>query len=177
LHPTLERLWREVKSSGYPIFIELRPSTGTDMAGKVTLESAGPDGRRRALSIWLYTSTIDKADTSQWARRPDGFIPFKNLEREKRYAEVLGHELAHAAQILQDPTYAALAEELVRLLAESSACSRKDGKVSYQGENERRLRRLVLLDQLIEPPAIAAEIEIWRELSGTVTTAPVSACG
>jgi len=177
LHPALERLWRQVESSGHPVFIELHPSVGTARAGRVVVEGAGPDGKNRALAIQLHTSTIDKADTSKWARRPDGFIPFEKLERVMRYAEVLGHELAHAAQILQDPGYAALTEELVRLLAESAACTRQAGKVVFDGENERRLRRLAFLDQLVEPPAIAAEIEIWRELSGTVAISPASACG
>jgi hypothetical protein len=167
LHPTLERLWRQAESSGIPIFIELRPSTGTDRAGRVVVEGAGPDRDSRALAIHLHTSTIDRADTSKWARRPDGFIPFQGLNREQRYAEVLGHELVHALQVLQDPDYAALAEEQVRLYAESAACSREAGKVVYSGENERRMRRLAILDQLAERSALEAEIAIWRELKGT----------
>jgi hypothetical protein len=44
-----------------------------NMAGKSIEEKPGQDGRYGIISIYIYVSTIDKANTSNWARRADGF--------------------------------------------------------------------------------------------------------
>jgi hypothetical protein len=165
LHPALENLWRQVEWSGHAIYIEMRTSAIQNMAGKFMVEKINPDGKNHTLSIYLYISTIDKADTSEWARRADGFIPFEKLEREKRYAEVLGHELEHAIRTIQDPEYAALSEEQDRLEAEFNKMSHKGGKVIFNGESKLRRQKLDSLAKLIEAPANAVEIEVWRELA------------
>jgi hypothetical protein len=88
LHPTLERLWREANSSGHRIFVELRTRSPQNIAGKVIIETMDPRERSHALAIHIYLSTINKAITSERARRADGLIPFEKLRGEERYAEV-----------------------------------------------------------------------------------------
>jgi hypothetical protein len=163
LHPKLENLWRQVESSGCSIFIEMTAQETENMAGKFIVENPGQDGKHSVLSIHIYVSTIDKANTSNWARRADGFIPFEKLENEKRYAEVLGHELEHAVRTIQDPEYAALSGEQDRLEAEFRSRIRKEGKAAMDGNIELS-RRLDFLARQIEAPANAVEIEVWHEL-------------
>jgi hypothetical protein len=165
LHPTLEGLWRQVESSGHRIFIELGGIGPGNMAGKFVVENLDPEGMSHDLSIRLYLASINGASTKEGARRADGFIPFKGLYREKRHAEALGHEMAHATRTLQDPCYAALVEEQKRLEAELAASSRKSGKIVVDVENQLRMRRLDVLTRLIEEPVNATEIQIWRELA------------
>jgi hypothetical protein len=167
LHPTLEGLWRWVESSGHTIFIDMRAPALESTAGKFVVERIDPEGKNHTLSICLYLSAIVKAETSDWARRADGFIPFKQLNSEKRYAEVLGHELAHAVQIIQDPYYAALALEQSGLRAELLSRTRTERKVVFDSENMLRLRRLDMLTGQLETFANAVEIEVWCELAGS----------
>jgi hypothetical protein len=164
MHPTLENLWRQVESSGYSIFIEMTAQATENMAGKFIVEKPRPDGKHGIMSIHIYVSTIDKANTSEWARRADGFIPFEKLENEKRYAEVLGHELEHAVRTLQNPEYAALSEEQDRLEAEFFSRVQKGGKVIFDSNGD-LTKQLSFLARQIEAPANAAEIEVWRELA------------
>ena len=132
LHPTLEGLWRQVESSGYSIFIEMTAQATENMAGKFIVEKPGHDGKRGIMSIHIYVSTIDKANTSEWARRADGFIPFEKLENEKRYAEVLGHELGHAVRTIQDPGYVALSKQQDMLEAEFFSRTRESRKAGFE---------------------------------------------
>ncbi len=165
LHPTLESLWRQVESSGYEIFIEMTAQATENMAGKFIVENPGQDGKHSILSIHIYVATIDKANTSNWARRADGFIPFEKLENEKRYAEVLGHELGHAVRTLQDPGYVALSREQDRLEAEFFSRSRASRKTGLESGSDSMMKRLDALAKEVEAPANAAEIKVWRELA------------
>jgi hypothetical protein len=169
LHPTLANLWQKAESSGHMLFINMRTSATENMAGKFIVEKADPEGKNHSLSIHLYLSSIDRANTSEWARRADGFIPFEKLERQKRYAEVLGHELEHAVRTIQDPGYATLSEEQDRVEAEFNEKSHKGGKVIFDGESKVRRQKLDSLSKQVEAPANAAEIEIWRELAKSNT--------
>lgn len=96
LHPTLEGLWQRVELSGHTIFIDMRETSGQNKAGRFIIERIDPEGKNHTLSIQICISTIDRVDISKAAQRADGFIPFEKLDPEKRYAEVLAHELAHA---------------------------------------------------------------------------------
>jgi hypothetical protein len=157
-------LWGKADSCGHDIFIELGRRGPGNVGGNFTIEKLDPDGKRHSLSIRIYLRSIDEASTSQGARRPDGFIPFETLYREQRYAEALGHEMAHAIMILEDPGYATLVMEQRRLEVELAARVRDTGKVLFEGANQFRMRRLEFLAGVIEEPANAMEIEIWREL-------------
>jgi hypothetical protein len=167
LHPTLENLWRQVESSGHSIFIQMNSQATENMAGKFIVEKPGQDERHGIMSIHIYVSTIDKANTSNWARRADGFIPFEKLESEQRYAEVLGHELGHAVRTIQDPAYAALSLEQDRLEAEFFSRSRDSKKTGMKNGNGLMMKRLDSLAKEVEAPANAAEIQVWRELAGS----------
>ncbi len=166
LHPKLERLWSQVESSGHVVYIEMSRRTAESMAGKFTVERTDPEGRNDILSIRLFLSAIKKASTREGARRTDGFIPFERLDETERYAEVLGHELAHAVLTIKNPRYAALAREQSRLEAELVTQILTAGKVVVDVYNELRMRRLDQLALQVEAPANAVEIEIWRELAG-----------
>src|SRR5262249_8685604 len=114
LHPILRALWEEVKASGHMIYLELSETqdsfSGT--AGVFRLERFDPTGQHHIAVIRLYLNTIDHAYVGPDAKRPDGLIPLEGLGREERYAEVLGHELAHAVDILSNLERARLVEEL-----------------------------------------------------------------
>jgi hypothetical protein len=116
------------------------------------------------LSIRVYLVSIDEASTSEGAQRSDGFIPFEGLYGERRYAEALGHVMAHAIMTLEDPGYATLVMEQRRLEVELASHVRETGKVLFEGANQLRMRRLEFLARAIERPANAKEKEIWREL-------------
>ena len=165
LHPTLGGLWQEVESSGHTIFIDMREISGQNMAGRFIIERIDPEGKNHILSIQLCISTIDRVNTSQTTRRADGFTPFEKLDPKKRYAEVLGHELAHAVLTLKNPDYRALKGEQDRLVAELELRLRHERKMVLDLDNLQRARRLDFLAEQVEAPANAAEIEIWRELA------------
>jgi hypothetical protein len=99
------------------------------------------------------------------AARADGSIPFKGLNREERYAEVLGHELGHAADILTNLPRAQMVEEVIKQTNELllSITSRKNSKQLSQEMQQRLDRRDAFLKEL-EAPAEMAETAIWREL-------------
>jgi hypothetical protein len=164
LHPILEMLWGKAESCVHDIFIELGARGPGNVGGKFTVEKLDLDGKRHSLSIRIYLRSIDEANTSQGARRVDGFIPFEGLYGERRYAEALGHEMVHAIMTLEDPGYATLVMEQRRLEFELAAHFRETGKVLFEGANQFRMRRLEFLAGVIEEPANAMEIEIWREL-------------
>jgi hypothetical protein len=82
------------------------PTGSSAIAGRFRLESVGRDGRHEA-SLTLNLRTIDRVLTGT----PDAqLVGFERLGRTKRYAQVLGHELAHAVWTLA--AEAAIAEEL-----------------------------------------------------------------
>ena len=159
LHPTLHRLYREIASSPHVVRVVIPDTTGSSaIAGRLRLESVGKGGRHEA-SRTLNLRTIDRVLTGT----PDAqLVGFERLGRTKRYAQVLGHELAHAAWTLADP-------ERVRLVAEVQARSHElarrartegvaaEGFSAAVAENERLVRRL-------EEPALAAEAAITGEL-------------
>jgi hypothetical protein len=98
LHPTLRGLWEKLERSGHTIYIEMRGMGRaiSNTAGAFHIERLDPEGVRHAAVIRLYPDTIDRAYVGPSAARAEGFIPFLELSQEERYAEVLGHEMAHA---------------------------------------------------------------------------------
>ncbi len=165
LHPKLHSLWQRVQERGHTVFIEMMGHRApTRIAGTTTLQQGNPDGDRKIIVIWLHLWAMDNAFVDPAVRRSDGLIPFYRLGKYERYAEVLGHELAHAFLMLENPEYARLSQEygsaaaeLLRLRVQGA----KDG-----GELGQRLLRLQSLADKIEKPAQAAELQVWRELVG-----------
>ncbi len=167
LHPTLRGLWEWVETSGYLVYVEIidhnRASTCT--AGSFSIERFDPKGERHVAVIKLYPRNIDRAYVGPRVARADGFIPFDRLSKEERYAEVLGHELAHAAWILGDQTKARMAEEVIKQTNELllSRQARHKRELADQEMQQRLLQRDSFLKEL-EDQAEAMEAIIWQEL-------------
>ncbi len=166
LHPRLHGLWQRVQSSGHAVFIELTEHRiPTRIAGTTTLQKADSNGNHKVIVIWLHLWAIDNAFVDPVVRRSDGLIPFYRLGQYERYAEVLGHELAHAFLMLENPEYARLSLEYGAAAAELLRVRKQDGNAAGGGEIAQQLLRLSSLEDKIEKPAQAAELEIWRELT------------
>ena len=165
LHPRLYCLWQWAKGSGHAITIDMSERRGSQSAGKTTPGKADFEGHARAADLWLHLRAIDNANVNPASPRADGLIPFGGLRKYERYAEIVGHELAHAFLILENPEYAHLCSEM-RLEADRYLLFRlqnskglADGAAARQ--QQERLRSMI---HEIEKPADEAELEIWREL-------------
>ena len=163
LHPTLRGLFDAVDAGPHTVFIEMHDTTSY-VAGRFRLTSVDVEGRAHQAVLILNLRAIDKASTRPVAARADGFIPFMGLTRHERYAEVLGHELVHAAWHLASTERARLAEWLHGRIEERA---REPLKEHLAGRNE-ALRahdtERVRLAQELEREAETAERAIWEEL-------------
>jgi hypothetical protein len=166
LHPTLLGLWEKLERSGHTIYIEMRGMGRaiSNTAGVFHIERLDSEGLRHVAIIRLYPETIDRAFIGPTAGA-DGFIPFQGLSREERYAEVLGHEMAHAVHILSDPARARMVKEVVQETNELFlSYGRKYGYANIGPEMQRRLSLRDALLKELEEPAEAAEKLVWREI-------------
>jgi len=165
-YPRIHGLWQQVQSSGHTIYIEMPKNGVENVAGLFLVEKEDSTAMNHTLAIHLYLPAIDGADTGKWARRANGFIPFARLRGCERYAEVLGHELAHAALFLQDPDYARLMQDQDNATAEMIALRKRHTKKAITDPAfSQCLGRMESLERQVEGPAIAAEIEVWQELA------------
>jgi len=167
LHPTLRGLWEWADASSHAIHLELPESSKVSLptVGIFKIERLDPQGIRHVVVIRLYLENIDRARLRPKAVRKGGFVPFKKLGKVECYAEVLGHELAHAANILSDPERARLVEEAVEqtnglILARHR---RRDPAPLDPELRQRLIERDRLLKEL-EAQIVATEATIWREL-------------
>lgn len=171
-HPTLRGLWEWVETSGHAVFIEFAPAnrSATCTAGSFLVEKFDPRGERHVAVIKLNLANIDLAYVGPEAMRLGSFIPFATLSREERYAEVLGHELAHAIHILTDLERARIVEEEVQQTNELllSQHARRNGGMLTQDLKRRITRRDILLTAL-EKQAEAMEKVVWEELARNKT--------
>jgi hypothetical protein len=167
LHPTLRRLWEAVDTSGHTTFIEMR-DTRSCIAGRFEVTTVDPEGEAHEGTLILNLRVIDKASTGPAAARANGFVPFKGLGKAERYAEVLGHELAHAEWALASPEKARLAQRLQGRLAERArvrlAAGPGSGLRETLQEQDAELERLA---RELEEPAETAEVAIWEELQAS----------
>jgi hypothetical protein len=163
-HPRLFDLWQKVDMSGHVVFVELVSQEGAygGTAGKFRIEILDPAGKRHISSIRLNLRTIERAAADEGERREDGYLPFAGLGNKERYAEVLGHELAHAATILGDQDFFRLYQDLEREAGEYHRCLA--GPDPSADELELRLAKIQRLTREFERPARSAELEICREL-------------
>ncbi len=167
LHPTLRALWDAVATSRHTLFVEIPDSKGTPsyLAGRFEVTRVDPGGRAHEGRLILNLRAIDRASTGAGAARADGFIPFEGLGKKERYAEVLGHELAHAAWHFADPERARLGARLQGEL-ETLAERRHAPRMRGQGDPNSGLAGALDLVLAVEVVAEAAEEAIWRELRG-----------
>ncbi len=149
-HPVLYELYYQADMSGYEIQIELSTQRSILRAvGFCRIERPADRTPREVVLIRLNLGMIDRALASELTRRADGFVPFAGLRKRERYAEVLGHELAHVVRLVTHPDY-------MRLYRERQALA-DTGSRDYQ--------TIGSLTSAIEKPAEAAEVEVWRELA------------
>lgn len=165
LHPTLRAMWDEVAASGHEVYVELQEPRHSKscIAGLFLIESVRPDGHIVA-ALRLNLKTIDRIHVERRTAH-DEFVPFRGLGREGRYAEVLGHELGHAAWTLEKPERARHALELQnrQLKLARSLLRAKSGE---HAEIRCRLREADTQVEALETPARAAEARVWEELVG-----------
>ena len=96
--------------------------------------------------------------------RANGFLPFEGLGRKQRYAEVLGHELAHAAWSFADPERARLAHRLQGETEQQMKMLLAARARGLGAELQEHVEELDRLGRVLEEPAEAAEVSIWEEL-------------
>ena len=166
LYPTLRALWDAVDSSPHAVYVELRDRRvrRSYIGGHFMITKVDPEGRAHAGILILNLRAINNASTGSAARRANGFVPFEGLGRKERYAEVLGHELAHAAWSLADTERARLAErlqgELERQMPRLLAAQAR----GLGAEIQKHVEELDRLSRVLEEPAEEAEVHVWREL-------------
>jgi hypothetical protein len=166
LHPMLRSLWERIETSGHAVFIEIASSTrtSTSTAGSFVIERFDPKGEKHVAAIKLNLSNIDQAAVNSSSARDNGFIPFHGLSKKERYVEVLGHELAHAVDILTDLERAGKVEEMVEKTNEILLSWRQKRINSLGPEINRRLSRRDELLKDLEEQAEEMEYAIWQEL-------------
>jgi nucleotide-binding universal stress UspA family protein len=130
------------------------------------IERFDPMGERHIAVIRLSLTNISQAYVGRNTKRADGLIPFLGLEREERYAEVLGHELAHAVHILTNLGRARLVEEVVQqtnemLLSQNHPSNGKGVSLDLK----RRLSKRDTFLKELEDQAEAIEKVVWTELT------------
>jgi len=170
LNPTLQALWQAAQASGYPIYIEMNAGRGDNpyFAGQFAVEELDPQGKIISAVVRLFPKVIDKASTRKGVQRVGGFIPFRGLTKTERYAETLGHELQHVLLILQNPEYARLARELVRVKADFYQLWRRDLTwKNNKKEMEESRNRLHDLSIRLEEMPERIEVKIWEELANS----------
>jgi hypothetical protein len=168
LHPTLRHLWEWVETSGHAVFVEIIRSTRTPTctAGSFIIERFDPKGERHVAVIKLNLSNIDQAYVGPDTARDNGFIPFEGLEKDERYAEVLGHEFAHAVHILTSLERTKMVEEMVEKTNEMLLSRRPQRRNdSLSPELKRKLTQRDALLKELEKQAEEMEHVVWRELS------------
>lgn len=166
LHPTLRSLWERIETSGHAVFIEIASSTrtSTSTAGSFVIERFDPKGEKHVAAIKLNLSNIDRAAVRSSSAGDNGFIPFQGLSKKERYVEVLGHELAHAVDILTDLERAGKVEEMVEKTNEILLSWRQNRINSLGPEINRRLSRRDELLKDLEEQAEEMEYAVWQEL-------------
>jgi hypothetical protein len=168
LHPTLRGLWEWIETSGHIVYVEIARTSivSTCTAGHFLIEQFDPSGESHIAVIKLNLTNINQAYVGPETRRFNGFIPFLGLDKDERYAEVLGHELAHAVHILTSLERTRQMEEIVQKTNQmllSQHPRHKSGGLAP--ELKRRLSKRDALLQKLEAQAEDMEKIIWIELT------------
>jgi hypothetical protein len=168
-HPTLRALWDEVVASGHTVYVTMGDRKGRHsyVAGRFTVTKVDPEGKAHEGVIVLNLPAVDQASTGPLTATANGFIRFEGLGRMQRYAEVLGHELAHAVWILADTERARLVEWLQGELERQPmmlVAARRRGLDAEIEMLENHVAELDRMSRALEGPAAAVERLIWQEL-------------
>jgi hypothetical protein len=165
--PTLRRLWEWARASAHVLHIEmvspfLQPA---GIAGVFRVEHVDPVGLSHVTVIRLCPRNIRYAKIGRGPNAVTYFIRFEGLTEVERYAEVLGHELAHAEYFLENP------ERLAGLQAAQSATAaflsgRGRAIEPVHQDIGRRLEEPLALLAASEVHAESVEAVVLRELAG-----------
>ena len=134
------------------------------IAGRYAITKVDPEGKAHEGILILNLRAIDKASTGGAGRRANGFLPFEGLGRTQRYAEALGHELAHAVWSFADPERAGLAHRLQGETEQQMKMLLAARARGLGAELQEHVEELDRLGRVLEEPAEAAEVSIWEEL-------------
>lgn len=173
LHPNLRALWQWAETSGQQIYIQMisAPAFQSNLAGSLNIEQFDHTGKCQVVVIKLYLSNIDQVVISPRTVRANGFIPFENLGKEERYAEVFGHELAHAQYILSNLLRTHLVYELIETTNDLVLVRARRNANELKSPD--MLIRLLQRDELLkemEAQAEKVEEKIWQEISASQKT-------
>ncbi len=166
-HPVLRELWRWADASPHVIQIELIDSKAvqSSTAGSFNIERFDPAGHCHVTSLKLYLSNIDQAVIGPQVARANGFIAFEALRKEERYAEVLGHELAHVRYVLDNAMRTHLVHELVETTNDMLLLHARTKPAALTSpEMKQRLNQRDELLRELETQAETIEEVVWREL-------------
>jgi hypothetical protein len=167
LHPTLHRLWIEVDSSPHVVHVELLRLRGSSpIAGRFRIERIEPDGRIEA-RLTLNLRTIDRVVMGGHGTQ---HVPFGALGRAARRAQVLCHELAHAAWAASRPERARLGLEAQGTADRLATLARTAGTGTFEYDAE--LEANERSQRLLEEPALLAELAVSAELQASFGLAP-----
>jgi hypothetical protein len=168
LYPTLRGLWEWARHGGNAIYIELSSPDCAAMgtAGKFLIERVDPQAARHVGVIRLCLGNIDRRVAGGGGTRAIGFVRLAGLHKTERYAEVLGHELAHAAYDFANPERARMVQERVEAVSAQFVTHRTEhGNEPLDPALQQRLEeRDAMLDEL-EAHADSIELLVWRELT------------
>jgi hypothetical protein len=168
LFPTLRGLWEWAAHGGPAIYIELSSAdcAAKSLAGKFVLAGLEPHGTPLVGVIRLCLANIDRSPARGRRTHANGFVPFAGLGRKERYAEVLGHELAHAASDFASPERArTIGERVDGVSAQFVSHRAAHGNEVVDPALRQRIeeRDALLVD--LEAQADAIEWLVWRELA------------
>jgi hypothetical protein len=167
-YPTLRGLWDWAQGSGNAIYIELSAldCAARSTAGRFRIEQFDPQGARHVGVILLCLANIDRGPGPSAAKLANGLVRFAGLTKNERYAEVLGHELAHAAYDFASPERARIVQERVDAVSAQFLTHRAEhGNAPLDPALQRQIeQRDVLLEEL-EAHADSIELLVWRELA------------
>ena len=153
--PTLRRLWEWARTSTHVLHIEMvsRSKVAAGVVGVFRVERVDPAGLNHVAVIRLCPWNIQRARARP---APDAilrFVRFEGLTEVERYTEVLGHELAHAVDALENP------ERLAQVVAAQRSID------AFLSGSEPGVERphLVVAQRLPEPLAVLAAAEAYAE--------------
>ncbi len=129
------------------------------------IENFDPTGRMHSIRVRLFIHTIDRAYPGEQAPLEGmEFVPFGGLSHKRRYAKALGHELAHVNKMLRDPDYLHLLQKICAEQSAIAAAVASDRQRLSLPALQERWDRIWPMVIESEKPALAAEVEIRREL-------------
>ena len=169
LHPTLRSMWEWIETSGHKVYVEFMDSkrSSTSTAGVFSIDKVDPRGESHSSVIRLNLFNIDHAAMPEIAGEKGGFIPFSELSGEERYAEVLGHEMAHAIYILSNPERTSKIFDNVETTNQILLLSNVDRSRDQLRSDINMMKRITKRDEILrqlEAVAESMEKQVWKEL-------------